>query len=173
MAFAFLCLSSLLSPTNERLRLHLCGKSECIWPETEDIGPVTKYWAEHRSPEQPTYVYYGAAPAFAYYAERYTHEYNARPPDWFLHCWRGDDAAWCREGGVYYGRWFRSMKPEEKAESVFQTMNQVPGEFWFVMAHAHEQDQATLGRMLHQYYDFVDQYTREDAAAALLRKRSP
>jgi len=169
--FATLCLAAILSPTDRGLRKNLYGKSEALWPETEDIGPATKYWAEHRSPEQPTYVYYGAAPAFAYYAERYTHEQTARPPDWFLHCWRNrDDASWCREGGIYYGRWLRAMKPEEKAESVFQSMNQVPPEFWFVMAHSQKNEQASLGGMLHQHFDFADRYAGDDAAAVLLRR---
>jgi hypothetical protein len=153
------------------LRKHLFGVSVGIWPETEDIGPVTKDWAEHRSPDQPTYVYYAAAPAFAYYMDRYTHEMTTRPPDWFLHCWRNaDDAPWCREGGIYYGRWLRAMKPEEKAESIFQTMNQVPNEFWFIMAHSQPKEQASIGSMLHQHFDFTDHYTGDDAAAVLVRR---
>jgi hypothetical protein len=172
VAFGLLCTVSLASPTNRVLRERLFARSDCIWPETEDIGPVTKYWAEHRSPEQPTYVYYAAGPAFAYYAERYTHEETARPPDWFLHCWRGHDAAWCREGGIYYGRWLRAMKPEEKAQSVFETMNQVPDQFWFIMAHAQEHEQDSMGGMLREHFDFVDQMTKFDAAAVLLKRRA-
>ena len=169
--FTMLCLAAVFSPTDRQLRMHLFGKSGGLWPETEDIGPATKYWAEHRSPEQPTYVYYAAAPAFEYYAERYTHAATSRPPDWFLHCWRNrDDAPWCREGGVYYGRWLRAMKPEEKAESVFQSMNQVPTEFWFVMAHSQQNEQGVMGGLLHQHFDFLDHYVGDDAAATLLRR---
>lgn len=80
--------------------------------------------------------------------------------------------AWCREGGIYYGRWLRSMKPEEKAESVFETMNQVPNEFWFIMAHAQEHEQDSMGGMLREHFDFVDQMTKFDAAAVLLKRRA-
>ncbi|HET6348388.1 MAG TPA: glycosyltransferase family 39 protein [Candidatus Krumholzibacteria bacterium] len=172
LAFAGLCLSSMLSPTDPGIRRSLFGTADCLWPETEDVGPVTKYWAEHRTPGQPTYVYYAAAPAFAYYAERYTHDAVSRPPDWFLHCWRGDDAPWCREDNVYYGRWLRSMQMQDKMDSVFQSMNQIPNEFWFIMAHAQKNEQETIGGALHQHFDFVDTYPQHDAAAVLLRRNS-
>ena len=169
--FAALCLAAILSPVDRQLRQHLFGVSEGRWPETEDIGPITKNWAEHRSPGQPTYVYYAAAPAFAYYAERYAHENPTRPPDWFLHCWRNrDDAPWCREGGIYYGRWLRGMKSGDKAESIFQSMNQVPDEFWYIMGHSQKKEQDVIGRLLNQHFDFTDAYSGEDAAAVLVRR---
>ena len=172
LVFVALCVCAILSPTNRDLRTRWFGTSHALWPETEDIGAATRYWAEHRAPGQPTYVYYAAAPAFAYYAQQYTHEQIARPPDWFLQCWRNQDAPFCRDGSVYYGRWLRSLKPEEKAQSIFETMNQVPNEFWFVMAHSQKLEQTTIGAMLHQYFDFADRVTLDDAGAVLLRRNA-
>lgn len=169
--FAALCVCAILSPTNRELRARWFHESVALWPETEDIGPATKYWAEHRSPEQPTYVYYAAAPAFAYYAQRYTDQ-TRRPPDWFLHCWRNQEADFCRNGGIYYGRWLRSLKNEEKAQSIFMTMDQVPNEFWFILAHSRRTEQAAMGAMLHQYFDFADRYSGVDAVAILLRRNA-
>jgi len=171
IAFVALCVCAVLSPENRALRTALFGAVNNQWPETEDIGPVTKYWAEHRSTGQPTYVYYAAAPAFAYYAERYAQVRVTRPPNWFLTCWRNEDAAWCRQGDVFYGRWLRALKPEEKAESVFETMNQVPDEFWFVIAHAHEDEGRTLARMMRQHFDFVSHYDGDNSGTALLKRR--
>jgi hypothetical protein len=37
----------------------------------EDIKPVLRYISENRHPEDITYVYYGSAPAFDYYAPFY------------------------------------------------------------------------------------------------------
>jgi len=172
LVFGALCICAILSPTNRELRTRWFGTSYAFWPESEDIGAATKYWAGHRTPGQPTYVYYAAAPAFAYYAQQYTHEQIARPPDWFLQCWRNQAAPFCRDGSVYYGRWLRSSKPEEKAQSVFETMDQVPDEFWYITAHSQKMEQMTIGAMLHQYFDFADQYSGDDASAVLMRRNA-
>jgi hypothetical protein len=62
------------------------------------------------------------------------------------------------------------MKSGDKAESIFQSMNQVPDEFWYVMAHSQKKEQDVIGRLLNQHFDFTDAYSGEDAAAVLVRR---
>jgi len=62
------------------------------------------------------------------------------------------------------------MKPQERAESVFETLNQVPNEFWFVWAHAQKNELGSLGSMMNQHFDTADQYVGDNAASLLLRR---
>jgi hypothetical protein len=172
-AFALLCAVCIVSLPARTLRDRLQGERPCTWPETEDVAQVTKYWMEHRTPDQPTYVYYGAAPAFAYYADRLGAAQSARPPDGVRHCWRGGDAPGCRDGLIYYGAWTRSLSPEEKMASIFTTLGGTPDEFWFILAHAYEGENLTIGKYLLHHYESVDYLTATDASAVLLRRRAP
>jgi hypothetical protein len=54
-------------------------------------------------------------------------------------------------------------------ESVFDTMQGFPDEFWFVMCHAQGNEQMTVAATMHQHYDFIDLHMGRDAAAVLLR----
>jgi hypothetical protein len=173
IAFGLVCVSCLASLPNRDLHRRLYGEGQCIWPETEDLGPVTQYWYEHRTPEQPTYVYYGAAPAFAYYLDLFSGAHASRPPDWFLSCWRGDATAACQDGDVFYGRWVRDLSPDEKLVSLFDTLGRMPDEFWFVAAHSQESEDVEIGKVLQKQYRFLDVSVGQDAVAVLLRRRSP
>jgi hypothetical protein len=173
LAFALLCVACVTSLPNRGLHRLLYGEGQCVWPETEDIGPVTKYWVEHRTPDQPTYVYYGAAPAFAYYVDRYSKTPALRAPGWFLSCWRGDDEPVCRDGGVFYGTWVRTLEPGQKFASMFETMGRVPDRFWFVAAHSQQVEDIVIGRELQKQYHFVDVSAGHDAVAVLLQRNVP
>ena len=173
VALALLCVLCAVSLPNRTWRDRAEGPSVCSWPETEDIAEVTRYWMEHRTSEQKTYVYYGAVPAFAYYAERLGAQHTARPPDWFAHCWRGADAPWCREGNVYYGAWLRPLDAERKIESILSTLEGMPDEFWLILAHSQGGENLTIGKQLSQYYQTVDYLTGTDASVLLLRRRTP
>lgn len=172
VAFAVLCGLCVVSLPNRSLQERVLEHTTCAWPETEDIATVARYWMAHRAPGQPTYVYYGAAPAFAYYARQLGMEQTARPPDWFQRCWRGEGERWCAEGGVYYGEWIRDLAPEQKLESIFATMGGMPDEFWMILAHAKGGENITLARHLYQHYVFMDNFTATDASVVLVRRRA-
>jgi uncharacterized membrane protein len=168
-AVGILCLVSLPARS---VRERVAKASQCTWPETEDIAKVARYWMEHRTPEQKTYVYYGAAPAFAYYVEALGIEHTSRPADWFGYCWRGEGSPWCASGNIYYGEWLRTMSPEDKVASILTTLGGTPDEFWFVFAHAQEGENVTIGKLLLERYQPVDYLTASDASAVLLRRRA-
>ena len=56
---------------------------------------MVETWLAHRTPSQPTYVYYGAAPAFAYYASRVQANLVDLPPTWHLACWHDGSPSFC------------------------------------------------------------------------------
>ena len=170
VAFTILCVACVISLPNRDLYRRVFGEGKCIWPETEDVAPVAKYWYEHRRPDQATYVYYGAAPAFAYYVDRLSNRSEPREPDWFLACWRGDRTGSCLENRVYYGRWTRPMPPEEKLASVYDTLGGMPAEFWLVTAHAQSQEDIVIGKLLQRDYVFDEVSAGRDAVAVLMKR---
>jgi hypothetical protein len=173
LAFGLLCAMCVVSLPNRTLNSRVYGEGKCVWPETEDIGPVVRYWFEHRQPGQRTYVYYGAVPAFAYYYDRLAGAHAGRPDNWFLDCWRNADIPACRtDDDIFYGRWLRSLDPGEKMQSIGETMSGYPDEFWIVFAHVQGQESILIARMLQQQFVLVDQIGRNDAAAVLVRRRT-
>lgn len=173
LAFGLLCAMCVVSLPNRSLHSRLYGEGKCVWPETEDIGKVTRYWHERRRPGQPTYVYYGAVPGFAYYLDRLTGERPQRPDNWFLDCWRSADTPWCRTGEIYYGRWLRALAPEDKLASVAETLSGMPHEFWIIFAHVQGRESAVIAQMLQREYVLLDQVGGNDALGILLRRRAP
>jgi hypothetical protein len=172
-AFALMCTLCVLSLPNRAFYDRVHGGSACAWPETEDMAEVTRYWMERRTPEQKTYVYYGAVPAFAYYTDRMGLEHTARPSGWFVRCWRAEDAPWCRSGNVYYGEWTRGRTPEEMVASVLRSLDGRPDEFWLILGHANKNDVRAIDTHLLTHYAAVDHRVAMDASAVLLRRRAP
>jgi hypothetical protein len=134
-AFALLVAACVYSLPNRSLRDRVYPEPSGAWPETEDMRMVAQFWLQHRTTAQPTYVYYGAAPAFAYYT-REPGTGVARPSTWCLACWHDwDTPAFCRDGNIYYGRWMRRFDANEKMRSVVETLGGVPPSFWMVFGH--------------------------------------
>lgn len=130
---ALVC-ACLVSLPNRTLRERVNQDTTGSWPETEDVRLAAAYWKAHRTPDQPTYVYYGAAPAFAYYTREFVPR-RGLPSTWHLACWYDQEPhAFCREDGIYYGRWIRALNPRMKVSSVFETIGQ-PDSFWIVFGH--------------------------------------
>jgi uncharacterized membrane protein len=133
--FAGVVAMCVVSLPNRTLRDRVYKDETGAWPETEDIRLVARYWMAHRTPDQPTYVYYGAAPAFAYYTREFAPREDL-PSTWHFACWHKDSTpAFCRQGGIYYGRWIRRLENNEKLLSVFATLNGRPEAFWMVFGH--------------------------------------
>lgn len=150
-ALALIIAGAVVSLPNRTLRERLYPHTNWPWPETEDLGPVTRYWLAHRTPDQPTYVYYGAALAFAYYT-RGAGIADGFSPTWFLQCWHGS-GDYCSSDGVYFGRWLRSLSNEQKTADVVRALHGHPAQLWLVFSHIQDRDDADMlaGVMLKGY----------------------
>jgi hypothetical protein len=105
---------------------------------------VSEFWMQRRTPEEPTYVYYGAAPAFGYYT-RNAIQRDALPSTWCLACWHDDEPpTFCRGNNVYYGRWMRRLDGNQKLASVVKTLGGMPPSFWIVFGHLVPDDDRNL-----------------------------
>ena len=170
-ALAALVAVSAASLPNRTLRDRVYPDRMGAWPETEDMRVVVSFWRDHRIDGQPTYVYYGAAPAFAYYARALAPRTDL-PPTWHLACWHDRDTpAFCREHDIYYGRWLRRFTAEEKVTSVFATLQAQPSAFWMVFAHLVPGDDRQMLDVLVKYgYRIESAVTATNASACLLVK---
>jgi uncharacterized membrane protein len=170
VALTTLALGAVVSLPNRSLRARLYPHVEWAWPETEDAGPVVTYWRANRMANQPTYIYYGAAPAFAYYARGAGIPADL-PPTWFLDSWhRGaQDAA---QDGIYFGRWLRSMSDAEKVSDVARVIPGHPADLWLVFSHVDGRDDADmLAGILLEGYKIERAYQGVGASAFLLSAR--
>lgn len=147
-------------------------RGEQLWPETEDLRQVTWHWMEHRNGTDPTYVYYGAVPAFRYYLRLYGVDTDPLPPSWYSACWRREADEVCSTNNVFYGEWFRLHCPEEKLLSMQKTLGDNPKHLWLIFSHVHPpgEDNTILERLLEQYI-VVTSYERTNASAYLLELR--
>ena len=173
LAYAALVVSSIVSLPNLTVRNALDPERKVQWPETEDLRPVVEYWHEKSNRLQPTYVFYGAAPAFAFYTQRYPDTRSELPPTWMLKCWHDKETpGFCESNNIYYGRWLRSIAtPEAKLKSLAETLGTRPSEFWIVFSHVHGAESADiLTRLKQNGYTMVDWVERRAAGAVLLRQ---
>ncbi|HEU4928394.1 MAG TPA: hypothetical protein VFU38_01080, partial [Candidatus Krumholzibacteria bacterium] len=172
LAYAALVVSCIVSLPNLTVRDALDPARTLQWPETEDLRSVVEYWHEKSNRLQPTYVFYGAAPAFGYYAQRYPDTRGALPPTWMLSCWHDKNTPeLCQTNNIYYGRWLRSLAtPEAKLQSLAETLGSRPSEFWIVFSHVHGAESADmLTRLKQNGYAMVDWVERRAAGAVLMR----
>jgi hypothetical protein len=172
ITFASLVVGGVVSLPNRAVRDAIDPGRTLQWPETEDMRPVVEDWHMRSSHSQPTYVVYGASPAFAYYAQRYPDMAVALPPTWNLACWHEESPPdFCRHGNIYYGRWLRSFRtPDEKIQSLSKTLGTRPQEFWLVFSHVHGLESVELIQRLQQDgYTMVDWVERRAAGAVLMR----
>jgi Dolichyl-phosphate-mannose-protein mannosyltransferase len=174
VAFAGLVVAGMLSLPNRTVRDAIGATYSLVWPETEDVRPVVEYWHARRSRSQPTYVFYGAAPAFSYYLQRYPDTRGGLPPVWTLTCWGEEDYLpdFCSRDNIYYGRWIRLLDSHEKVVSVFKTLGSTPPEFWVVFSHVQGAESAEIMQILARAgYTTVDWIERRAAGAVLLQRQ--
>lgn len=172
LAFAGLVLSSVVSLPNRSVHEALDPLRTVQWPETEDVRPVVEFWHDKWLHSQPTYVFYGAAPAFGYYAQRYADTRGGLPPTWTLACWHEETPPdFCRHDNIYYGRWLRSLGSSElKIQSLSKTIATRPSEFWIVFSHVHGTESGEMVQRLKQNgYEVADWIERRAAGAVLMR----
>jgi hypothetical protein len=169
-AFAALVLAGVVSLPHRTVRERVYADQTWAWPETEDMRVVVRYWDEHRTETQPTYVYYGAAPAFAYYTRAIVPR-EGLPPTWHLSCWHDGSLAFCHDRGVYYGRWLRNLTTDQQLNSVFNTLGERPRAFWIVFAHITPyDDRDMIAALLRRGYRIETAVQARDAAAFLLTR---
>ncbi len=172
VVYAGLVLVSAMSLPNLTMRNWIDKGRKLNWPETEDLRPVVAYWYEKSFDTQATYVFYGAAPAFAYYAQRYEATRNDLPPTWNLHCWHDENPPdYCRSKNIFYGSWLRRFPaPADRVMSIFSTMAGKPQELWIVFSHVHGNESVDIvQRMQANGYQVADVTEARAAAAVLLR----
>lgn len=171
-AFAALVVSSVVTLPQRTVRDRFYRDEAWAWPETEDMRAIVSHWREHRSETQPTYVYYGAAPAFAYYT-RTLFPREGVPPTWHLACWHdATTPGFCRQNNVYYGRWLRRLTAEQKVMSIFETLQTRPRTFWVVFAHIQpDDDRDMVAGLVRMGYRIESAAQARDAAAFLMTRQ--
>lgn len=102
----------------------------------KDLRTTTEYWLSHRQADEVTYVYYGASSEFRYQLVLANVTTTAVPPTWYGDCNRGIPAPYCSENAIFYGRWIRHFSPDQKRESILQTIGFVPERMWIIFSHA-------------------------------------
>jgi hypothetical protein len=141
--FGCLLLAGAVSLPNRTLRDTLYGRNPSPWPETEDVRGALAYWQAHRRGDQPTYVYYGAAPAFAYYTRDAAWARDL-PPAWFIDCWHRPAGTYCGSPEVRFGRWTRDLNATQRVADVFGAFAGTPKEFWVFFSHLQPNDDRNL-----------------------------
>jgi len=154
-----------------RTALQLTGNERFRLEVQEDMREVAQFWMEHRDSDQPTYVYYGAAPAFRYYLRLYGLDTGPLPPTWLSACWRQETAEACSKDNIFYGEWFRSRSLEEKLASIHETVGR-PERLWLIFSHTYsEEDGEIIEGLLEQQYVLARSYERLGASAHLLERQ--
>ncbi len=174
LACTALFVSSAVSLPNLTVRNAIDPNELMPWPETEEMRPVVEDWHQHWQRSQPTYVFYGAAPAFAYYAQRYADTRAALPPTWNLQCWhQAEPPLYCGSGNIFYGRWLRSLTtPQQKINSIAETLRMRPREFWLVASHVQGSESVDIIQILRASgYEIVEFAEWRAAGSVLMRLR--
>lgn len=142
IAIAGLVLASVVSLPNRTLRDALYREAGWPWPETEDLRAVLSHWRANRTGAEPTYIYYGAAPAFAYYTrdEAWARDLHSA---WYLACWHEDGRA-CGAANVHFGHWLRDRNDTQRVADVFRALGGTPASFWIVFSHIQPNDDRDL-----------------------------
>lgn len=140
------------------------------WPETEDLREVTQYWMEHRN-NDPTYIYYGAVPAFRYYLQLYGLDIYPLPPRWYAACWGGENSC-PNGGGVFFGDWLRHLDPPAKVEAIEHTLGAWPQRLWIVFSHIHpDEDRQILDLLEEGGYSMTLSNIEVNASVYLLERK--
>ncbi len=168
-ALACLVLGAAVSLPNRSLRDALYKDRKWPWPETEDMRGVLANWTERRAPSQPTYVYYGAAPAFAYYTRGNPWTRGLRST-WYLDCWHAANAR-CGDDNVRFGHWMRDANPTRRIADVRDSFGGWPVSLWLVFSHMRPNDDRDLvAALVTNGYRIDAVYQGADAAVFLLSR---
>jgi uncharacterized membrane protein len=144
-------------------------RGNTAWPETQDMREVIQYWAKQRNQNDPTYVYYGAVPAFRYYARLYGIEPKyPLPPTWYSNCWKQISNDYCISNNIFYGAWIRSYSQKDKLLSIQMTLGSMPEKFWIVFSHVYPNEESLILGKLSEIYSVEFKCQKTNAAVYLL-----
>ncbi|MBE7533679.1 MAG: glycosyltransferase family 39 protein [Ardenticatenaceae bacterium] len=141
------------------------------WSPTEQMEPVFRYWRQQARPEQPTFVYYGAVPAFRYYLQYYQMELPAFQPSPYVECTAVLRTPTCQTYNLFYSRWVRSLTAEEQVADLAQTMGGAPEQFWLIFAHVHQGEDEALVTLLQSRYQIEDHFRSHGADVYLFTRK--
>jgi 4-amino-4-deoxy-L-arabinose transferase-like glycosyltransferase len=136
----------------------------------EDLRAILNCWLSLHQPGDNTYVYYGAAPGFRYQLEL-RRPATPVPPLWYTACWRGEQAAYCRQDDIIYGRWLRALEPEQKKESILESLPASSTRLWLIFSHVHQGEDEAILSALAEDYTTVTHCQAENAATVLLQRQ--
>jgi hypothetical protein len=165
-------LLSLACLPNRAYRARTGRSMDWDWPEEENLPQVIDYWRVHGGPVAPTYVYYGAAPAFRYYLDP-EKPLPVLPVDWYRHCWKGDAPSLCATGNLRYGQWLRHLDPVGKVASVQNAFEQPSGTLWLLFSHTYPDEDQQIVDGLAESYRVADVHQAKGAAAYRLEPCPP
>lgn len=170
-AFALLIAVSAYSLPNRSLRDRVYKDPSGAWPETEDMRGIAEFWKQQRNASDPTYVYYGAAPAFAYYTRDIVKR-DALPSTWCLPCWHDlHPPLYCHESNVYYGRWMRNLDQHQILASIAETLGGGPPSLWLVFGHlVPGDDRFIIGAFQREGYRVAASIEGVNASACMLTR---
>lgn len=127
-------------------------------PSHEEIKPTLAYIQQHRQPGDRIYVYYGAQPAFQYYAERYNLASKAEQP----------------VGGADYNDYITGLAQRGNPAYPYQLLGSrlapllKPGErLWVVFSHRHGKDEANLLELLSHFGTPTDTFEAKGTGTTL------
>ena len=143
------------------------------WPETQDIRDVMQYWMANRKPNEHTYVYYGAVPAFRYYLrlESYYETNVPLPSLWYTDCWKDSKHDYCTSGNVFYGRWVRALSPDQKYASLRETMGEMSDHFWIIFSHIYPNEDVVILETLSHNYEITESRQYQGASVYHLDRK--
>lgn len=146
-------------------------RGDMPWPEWQDLPKAMRFWMKSRGMETPTYLYYGAVPAFRYYFRLMGGEDKVQlPGDWVTRCfWEEDD--FCVEDKLYYGQWIRHLSPAEKILSIRETLGGTPKKWWLIFSHIYPGEDEEILQLLLVDYRIVRYQAWKGASVYLLVKK--
>lgn len=142
------------------------------WMPMEQMQNAFAHWQHHRGPQESTFVYYGAVPAFRYYLRVYgidagDEDVNLSP---YVECSAQQATQVCVENRLFFSPWVRHLSLEDKAKNMEDVLGGMPERLWLIFSHIHgDEDVEILTRLEAQYR--IEKSLREVNAAAYLLVR--
>lgn len=138
------------------------------WSPLEQMEGAFTYWKDNRQPDEASFVYYGAVPAFRYYMRVYgldTLPYSH--PQSFIQCRETRDEI-CQKYNLYFSPWVRQLSTEEKIENMREIMGGSPLKVWLIFSHVNGKEEQEIMAQLQQQYTLADSFVQDNGSAYLL-----
>ncbi|MCP4357609.1 MAG: hypothetical protein GY796_06295 [Chloroflexi bacterium] len=145
-------------------------RNTVTWSPLEQLDGAITYWHDKRQPDEATFVYYGAVPAFRYYLR--VHGLDTQPYSYsqsFVQCRETRDKI-CQEFNLYFSPWVRKLSTEEKVENLYEILGGQPPKVWLIFSHVHGDEEKEMMTLLQQQYELADSFVQDNGSAYLLIK---